>query len=247
MLPGCGLRGCRAGLGIAMSLREMREMRDAEPRNLSRERRAQHREACIAAVKRSGYYGAVAWHVARPATPDPKHADVSKRAWQKIETQWRMDLKAFAAGGLYKVGAAWADGPLRAPNTQPMYVDLPVSAEGVAFAPFPNEPLRVPWPPERERRRSRSPCGANEECNEEVWQRRMAHRLAGVASIKRSADYTTATAHAHVPRPRTPDATDRKLSKRAWERGVQQWRMDLKGVVQNLPIPVGDLAGTIAS
>ena len=211
------------------------------------ERRALHREACIAAVKRSRDYGAVARHVARPATPDPRQADVSKRAWEKSVRQWRMDLKAFAAGGLAAAGTAWADGPLRAPNAQPMYVDLPVSAEGVAFAPFPNEPLRVPWPPERERRRSRSPCGANEECNEEVWQRRMAHRLAGVAAIKRSADYIMATAHAHVPRPRTPDATDRKLSKRAWERWVQQWRMDLKGVAQNLPIPVGDLAGTIAS
>ena len=27
---------------------------------------------------------------------------------------------------------------------------------------------------------------------------------------------------------------DRKLSKRAWERAVQQWRKDLKEVVQNL-------------
>ena len=99
MLPGCGLRGCRAGLGIAMSLREMREMRDAEPRNLSRERRAQHREACIAAVKRSRDYGAVARHVARPATPDPRQADVSKRAWEKSVRLWRMDLKAFAARG----------------------------------------------------------------------------------------------------------------------------------------------------
>ena len=242
------MRGCRAGLGIAMSLREMREMRDAEPRNLSRERRAQHREACIAAVKHSGDYGAVARHVARPATPDPRQADVSKRAWEKIVRQWRMDLKAFAAGGLYAAGAAWADGPLRAPNTPPMYVDLPVWADGVAFVRAPAaEALRVPWPPERERRMSRSPRGANEECNEEVWQRRMMHRLAGVAAVKRSNDYIMATDHAHVPRPRTPDATDRKLSKRAWERWVQQWRMDLKGVAQNLPIPVGDLAGTIAS
>ena len=192
------------------------------------ERRAQHREASIAAVKRSGDHSAV-------------------NAWEKSVRQWRMDLKALASGGLASAGAVWADGPLRVLSVPPMYVDLPVAADGVAFAPAPNEPLRVPWPPERERRRSRSPCGANEECNEEVWQRRMAHRLAGVAAIKRSADYIMATAHAHVPRPRTPDATDRKLSKRAWERWVQQWRMDLKGVAQNLPIPVGDLAGTIAS
>ena len=83
--------------------------------------------------------------------------------------------------------------------------------------------------------RSRSPLGANQECNEEVWQRRSAHRAAGVAAVKRSADYISATA-AMVPRPQTPDPGDRKLSKRAWERGVQQWRMDLKGVVANLDI-----------
>ena len=64
------------------------------------------------------------------------------------------------------------------------------------------------------------------------------HRAAGVAAVKRSADYVTATA-ARVPRPRTPDPTDRKLSKRGWERGVQQWRMDLKGVVGSLPTASG--------
>ena len=200
------------------------------------ERRAQHREACIAAVKRSGDYGAVARHYARPATPDPRQAEVSKRAWEKSVRQWRMDLKALAAGGLGAAGAAGDDEPLRVPCTQPMYVDLPVSADGVAFVPAPDEPLRVPWPSERERRRSRSPVGANdEECNEEVWQRRSAHRAAGVAAVKRSADYISATADPNVPRPKTPDSTDRKLSKRAWERGVQQWRMDLKGVVASLP------------
>ena len=199
------------------------------------ERRAQHREACIAAVKRSGDYGAVTRHFARPATPDPRQADVSKRAWEKSVRQWRMDLKALASGGLASAGAAWADGPLRVPSVPPMYVDLPVSADGVPFAPAPNEPLRVPCPPERERRRrSRSPCGADEECDEEVWQRRSAHRLAGIAAVKRSADYISATADRGVRRPRTPDATDRKLSKRAWERAVQQWRKALKEVVQNL-------------
>ena len=194
-----------------------------------RERRAQHREACIAAVKRSRDYGAVARHVARPATPDPRQAHVSNRAWKTSERQWRMDLKAFAAGGLAAAGTAWADGPLRAPSTPPMYVDLPVCADGVAFVLAPAEPLRVPWPPERERRRSRSPCGANED-DEEVWQRRMAHRVEGVAAVMRSDDYTRATADPQAPRPRTPDPTDRRLSKRAWERCVQQWRIYLKGI-----------------
>ena len=206
-----------------------------------RERRAQHREACIAAVKRSRDYGAVARHVARPATPDPRQAHVSNRAWKTSERQWRMDLKAFAAGGLAAAGTAWADGPLRAPSTPPMYVDLPVWADGVAFVRAPAaEALRVPWPPERERRRtSRSPRGANEECNEEVWQRRSAHRAAGVGAVKRSADYIRATEDPGVPRPKTPDPTDETLSKRAWERGVQQWRMGLAGAVANLPTASG--------
>ena len=74
------------------------------------ERRAQHREACIAAVKRSGDYGAVAQHFARPVTPDPRQPEVSKRAWEKSVRQWRMDLKALAADGLAaagSTGAAW--------------------------------------------------------------------------------------------------------------------------------------------
>ena len=125
------------------------------------ERRAQNREACIAAVKRSGDYLAVARHFARPATPDPRQEEVSKRAWQKSARQWRMDLKALADRGL---DARAHDEPLRVPCTLPMYVDLPASADdGVVFAPAPEEPLRVPWPSERERRRSRSPVGANED------------------------------------------------------------------------------------
>ena len=124
---------------------------------------------------------------------------------------------------------------VRFPCREPMYID-PVGER--VRVPC-REPLRVPWPsePERERRRSRSPCGANLECNEEVWQRRSAHRVKGVAAIKRSADYISATASPHVPRPKTPDPMDRKLAKRAWERGNQQWRMDLKAVVQLL-LPV---------
>ena len=59
--------------------------------------------------------------------------------------------------------------------------------------------------------------------------------------MKRSADYMIAEA-AQVPRPKSPDATNKKLSKRKWERGVQQWRMDLKAVVSLLPIEVEALS-----
>ena len=208
------------------------------------ERRAQHREACIAAVKRSGDYAAVAQHFARPVTPDPRQPEVSKRAWEKCVRQWRMDLKALVADGLAAAGSAGAgrvDESLRVPWPselgQPMYVPLPAWMDEAALVSVLDEPLHVPWPSERARRRSRSPCGANEECNEEVWQRRSAHRAAGVAAVKRGADYISATADPHVARPMTPDPTDRRLSKRAWERGVQQWRMDLKTVVWNLRAP----------
>ena len=45
-----------------------------------RERRAQHREACTAAVKRSVVYVAAAQHFPRAATPGPRQPEVSKRA-----------------------------------------------------------------------------------------------------------------------------------------------------------------------
>ena len=57
----------------------------------------------------------------------------------------------------------------------------------------------------------------------------MVHRKAGVRAIKRTPEYMAAT-RALVPRPRTPNPTDRTLSKRAWERSVQVWRKGLKEV-----------------
>ena len=80
--------------------------------------------------------------------------------------------------------------------------------------------------------RSRTPGHAKEECNEQAWQRRSVHRVAGVKAVKRSADYITAMANSETSRPNTPDPMDRKVSKRVWERGVQQWRMDLKSVAK---------------
>ena len=132
-----------------------------------RECRAQHREACIAAVKRSGdYIAAVAQHLTRPVTPDPRQPEVSKRAWEKSVRQWRLDLKALVADGL----AGRVDEPLRVPwpseLSQPLYVPLPASLDEAAFVSVLDEPLHAPWPSERVRRRSRSPHGANEECNE---------------------------------------------------------------------------------
>ena len=131
-------------------------------------RRGQHRVACIEAVKRSAdYIAAVAQDRARPETPDPWQPEVSKRAWEKSVRQWRMDMKALVADGL---AGRVDDEPLRVPwpseLSQPLYVPLPASLDEAAFVSVLDEPLHAPWPSERVRRRSRSPHGANEECNE---------------------------------------------------------------------------------
>ena len=148
-------------LPLAM-IRPSPEPPGLERRDLWWESRYQHRENCVAAVKRSGFYLAVAGHFARPATPDPRQKELPRRAFERGMRQWRMDLKALAASGL---DARAHDEFLRVPLTLPMYVDRPVWADDdcVVFAPAPEEPLRVPWPSERERRRSRSPVGANED------------------------------------------------------------------------------------
>ena len=113
-------------------------------------------------------------------------------------------------------------------------------------------PRDCPRLPERERQRSHSPddpasaddpAPANHQCTDEVWQRRSCHRQAGVAAVKRSDDYRIAQA-AQVPRPKSPDAADKKLSKRQWESGVQIWRKGLKAVVSLLPVEVEALPGS---
>ena len=76
-------------------------------------------------------------------------------------------------------------------------------------------------------------------CFWEEWVRRTAHRAAVLAAVKRGANYLAATQDPTFPRPQTPDPTDRTVSKRRWERGVQQWRKDLEGVVANLPTASG--------
>ena len=64
-----------------------------------RAQQLQHREACIAAIKRSGdYVDYVAQHFARrPLTPNPRQAQVSARAWEKSVWQWRKDLRQRSA------------------------------------------------------------------------------------------------------------------------------------------------------
>ena len=81
------------------------------------------------------------------------------------------------------------------------------------------------------------------------WQRRESKRRGGVAAIKWSPDYLIAMerlsecdgGNPAPSRPRTPDPTDRAVSKRRWELSVQVWRKELtrvgKGQTASAPWP----------
>ena len=56
-----------------------------------------------------------------------------------------------------------------------------------------------------------------------LWCRRQAKRLAAVRAVKASKDYTGCAV-----RPATPDPLDRSVSKRCWEKSVQEWRQALR-------------------
>ena len=67
---------------------------------------------------------------------------------------------------------------------------------------------------------------------DDVLERRVRHRQMAVDAVRRSLEYDRVVSHqmrtGAVERPATPDATDRSVSKRGWERKVQRWRMELK-------------------
>lgn len=71
------------------------------------------------------------------------------------------------------------------------------------------------------------------QASEEDWQRRTEKRQAIIAGVKASEEYFAYTAGG-VPAefgeaaPRTPEATDRGISKRQWEDHVRQWRAALR-------------------
>ena len=56
-----------------------------------------------------------------------------------------------------------------------------------------------------------------------VWERRLRKRTAAVEHIRRTKEYSSATT-----RPPTPDPTDMRVSKRAWEKSMQYWRSELR-------------------
>ena len=64
-----------------------------------------------------------------------------------------------------------------------------------------------------------------------IWRRRLAKRLAGVCAVKASPDYA-----ACCVRPTTPDPSDRTVSKRRWERSMQEFRRALRDQAPQSPI-----------
>ena len=70
---------------------------------------------------------------------------------------------------------------------------------------------------------------------EEIWECRKDRRGIAVNSVKTRPIYITffgdvmnGVVKPHKNRPTTPDPMDRTLSKRDWEKLVQQWRRDLQ-------------------
>jgi hypothetical protein len=73
------------------------------------------------------------------------------------------------------------------------------------------------------------------------WQRQTLTRIAGIASIKTKTDYLLFRAVYDVSdarhkddEPKTPDPHDRNVSKRSWEKSVQQWKVGLNLAVDLL-------------
>jgi len=70
-----------------------------------------------------------------------------------------------------------------------------------------------------------------QETEEEQRQRRIQHRQAGVTAVKNSSDYQLVSrmpSHCAVVAPDPHDAT---ISKRTWERQMQEWRKELRRIV----------------
>lgn len=80
---------------------------------------------------------------------------------------------------------------------------------------------------------------ANVNTSQDEWERRVEKRLSAVAMIKNSSEYQkmlerhcsaerSGTASTLMNLPKTPDPTDRTISKRTWETQLQLWRAAIK-------------------
>eukprot|EP00929_Paragymnodinium_shiwhaense_P004401 TRINITY_DN10531_c0_g1_i8.p1 TRINITY_DN10531_c0_g1~~TRINITY_DN10531_c0_g1_i8.p1 ORF type:complete len:331 (+),score=68.06 TRINITY_DN10531_c0_g1_i8:207-1199(+) len=81
------------------------------------------------------------------------------------------------------------------------------------------------------------------EASEEDWQRRTAKRENAIDSTKSLPEYEVfcrlrgELVHASSDVPRTPDASDRSISKRRWEEDVRQWRSAIRKVADEAALP----------
>jgi hypothetical protein len=102
------------------------------------------------------------------------------------------------------------------------------------------------WPPSAQELRK-----SNVNICSDDWERRVAKRLSAVASVKNSAEYqemrarrrsmqVSGTSSTLANLPDTPQPTDRTISKREWEKKIQDWRRGIKqwGRVEGLDLVV---------
>jgi hypothetical protein len=68
------------------------------------------------------------------------------------------------------------------------------------------------------------------DASDEVWARRHTKRWNAVHHVLKSDDYKECVRMGYVIA--APDPEDRRVSKRAWERSVQDWRKALKALAQ---------------
>ena len=102
---------------------------------------------------------------------------------------------------------------------------------------------------------------ANVNSSHDEWERRVEKRLAAVAMIKNSPEYhkmiqrrgsaeRSGTASTLSNMPKTPEPTDRTISKRAWETQLQLWRAAIKHwcIVEgvDLVVVISDSDGGVA-
>ena len=77
-----------------------------------------------------------------------------------------------------------------------------------------------------------------EDVGEEERARRHAKRFAGLCAVKKTPAYIITTLRQRQ-RPTSPDPYDDRVSKRAWEKSMQQWRSALRRILWQIQIEEG--------
>ena len=69
---------------------------------------------------------------------------------------------------------------------------------------------------------------------ENIARLRRAKRFAGLCAVKRSPAYILTVSRRGRQRPRSPDPYDLSLSKRSWEKSMQDWRASLRKILHQI-------------